>query len=78
MPTEVDIDDRDETGTDAEAIVRRLNKVLKIQAKVTARLTLIKPHTPSPGPPELPTVVGAIITEANASIALAESLLGAR
>lgn len=75
MPTEVDIDDRDETATDAEAIIRRLNKVLAIQRKVTARLELIKPNVPEPGPPDLPTVVGSIITEAQASISIAQSLL---
>lgn len=75
MPTEVDIDDRDETATDAEAIIRRLNKVLAIQRKVTARLELIKPNVPEPGPPDLPTVVGSIITEAQASINIAQSLL---
>ncbi|MBK7579055.1 MAG: hypothetical protein IPI67_02515 [Myxococcales bacterium] len=78
MPTDVDIDDRDESGTDAPAIIRRLTKVLKIQAKVTARLTLIGPHTPNPGPPELPTALNAIIAEANASIDLARNMLGSR
>lgn len=75
MPTEVDIDDRDETATDAEAIIRRLNKVLAIQRKVTARLSLLKPNMPEPGPPEVPTIVNSIITEAQASISIAQSLL---
>ena len=75
MPTEVDIDDRDETATDADAIVRRLNKVLRIQQKVTARLDLIKPNIPNPGPPDLPTVVNGIITEAQAAITVAQSML---
>jgi len=75
MPTEVDIDDRDETATDAEAIIRRLNKVLRIQQKATARLNLIKPHVPDPGPPDLPTVVNGIITEAQAAISVAQSML---
>lgn len=75
MPTDVDIDDRDETATDAEAIIRRLNKVLAIQQKVTARLERIKPAVPDPGPPELPTVINAIITEAQKSITVAQSFL---
>ncbi len=75
MPTEVDIDDRDETATDAPGIIRRLNKVLAIQQKVTARLERIQPNLPNPGPPELPTVVSSIITEAQKSITLAQSFL---
>ncbi len=75
MPTDVDIDDRDETATDADAIIRRLTKVLAIQQKVTARLERIQPNIPSPGPPELPTVVSSIITEAQKSITLAQSML---
>ncbi len=75
MPTDVDIDDRDETATDAPALIRRLNKVLAIQQKVTARLERIKPNVPDPGPPDLPTVVSSIITEAQKSITLAQSYL---
>lgn len=75
MPTDVDIDDRDETATDGPGIIRRLNKVLAIQQKVTARLERIKPNIPNPGPPELPTVVNSIITEAQKSISTAQSML---
>ena len=41
MPDDVDIDDRDEPGTDAPAIIRRLNKVLRIQQNATTRLERI-------------------------------------
>jgi hypothetical protein len=75
MPDDVDIDDRDEPGTDAPAIIRRLNKVLRIQQKATTRLERIKPHAPEPGPPDLPTVVNQIVTEAQKTISVAQSML---
>ncbi len=75
MPDDVDIDDRDEPGTDAPAIIRRLNKVLAIQKRVLARLERIKPHVPNPGPPELPTVVNQIVAEAQRTITVAQSML---
>lgn len=75
MPTEVDIDDRDETATDAAAIVRRLNKVIAIQQRANKRLELIAPNVPNPGPPELPTLVSSIVTEAQKTITLAQGML---
>jgi hypothetical protein len=71
---EVDIDDQDERGSDDAAIVRRLNKALRIQQKVTTRLNRILSVSVQPGPPEGPGLCDQIIAEANRSIATAEEI----
>jgi hypothetical protein len=79
MPTDRDIiDNVDGNGTDATSIENRLNAALNVQQVVTKRLTAIKPSYPDPGPPGAPTTLRAIITEAQATITLAQSMLATR
>jgi hypothetical protein len=79
MPTDRDIiEDVDGDGTDATSIGNRLNAALNVQKVVSKRLTAIKPNYPNPGPPDGPTTLQSIITEAQATITLAQSMLATR
>lgn len=71
---EVDIDDADDRGTDNDAIARRLTKALRIQTKVTARLTRILSVSVQPGPPNGPQLCDDIVAEANRTILKAQEI----
>lgn len=79
MPTDRDIvSDIDTDATDSTSIENRLSAALNVQQVVTKRLTAIQPYVPSPGPPNVPTTLQSIITEAQGVIDLCNRMLVGR
>jgi hypothetical protein len=74
----VDIENRDPGGTDPEALIRRVNACTDVQKAINQRMRQIQSHWASPGPPDAPTALNALIDECNATIQMAQRLLPTR
>jgi hypothetical protein len=75
MPDDRDIiDERDEDGVDDAALLRRLNRCLRISDKLVKRLTSIEAGWAAPGPPDAPAVLTSISTQLNTALAIVNRL----
>jgi hypothetical protein len=71
----VDIENRDPGGTDATALVNRVNACTNTQQAVNNRMLDIEIGWSNPGPPDSPAALNALITECQTTITLATRLL---
>jgi hypothetical protein len=77
MPA-VDIDNPDPGGTDATALVNRVNACTNTQVALNNRLLDIQISWTTPGPPNGPDALNALIAECQRTITLATTLLNTR
>jgi hypothetical protein len=77
MPT-VDINNPDPGGTDDTALVNRVNACTNTQAAINNRLVDVQISWGTPGPPNGPDAVNALIAECQRTITIATALLNVR
>jgi hypothetical protein len=74
----VDIDNRDPGGTDDTSLVNRVNACTNTQKMLNQRMADIQISWVSPGPPNGPDALNALIAECNRTILVAQTLLNTR